>query len=162
MSAAGPGVQPFQLHWLTAFTEDLSPLWQVDSEQHPDPSPPDLLTFPLLPSQSVQSLSHVRLFVTPWTAARQASLSISNLQSLLKLMSIESMMPVQCWISSLFPYSSSSPGHSLRGPSVHWYAQATNDSSLTLQKHLRKGNPNRSDHLLEMQRREKYNKQNIH
>ena len=43
--------------------------------------------------QSVQSLSHVRLFVTPWTAARQASLSITNCQSLLKLMSIESVMP---------------------------------------------------------------------
>ena len=42
---------------------------------------------------SVQSLSHVRLFVTPWTAARQASLSIINSQSLLKLMSIEPVMP---------------------------------------------------------------------
>ena len=42
---------------------------------------------------SVQSLSHVRLFVTPWIAARQASLSITNSQSLLKLMSIESVMP---------------------------------------------------------------------
>ena len=38
-------------------------------------------------------LSHVRLFATPWTAARQASLSITNSQSLLKLMSIESVMP---------------------------------------------------------------------
>ena len=38
---------------------------------------------------SVQSLSHVRLFVTPWTAACQASLSITNSWSLLKLMSIE-------------------------------------------------------------------------
>ena len=42
---------------------------------------------------SVQSLSHVRLFATPWTAARQASLSITNSQSLLKLMSIKSVMP---------------------------------------------------------------------
>ena len=42
---------------------------------------------------SVQSLSHVRLFVTPWTAARQASLSITNSWSLLKFMSIESVMP---------------------------------------------------------------------
>ena len=41
----------------------------------------------------VQSLSHVQLFVTPWAAARQASLSITNSQSLLKLMSIESVMP---------------------------------------------------------------------
>ena len=42
---------------------------------------------------SVQSLSRVRLFVTPWTAAHQASLSITNSQSLLKLMPIELVMP---------------------------------------------------------------------
>ena len=42
---------------------------------------------------SVLSLSHVRLFVTPWTAARQTSLSITNSWSLLKLMSIELVMP---------------------------------------------------------------------
>ena len=42
---------------------------------------------------SVQSLTCVRLFATPWTAACQASLSISNSRSLLKLMSIESVMP---------------------------------------------------------------------
>ena len=42
---------------------------------------------------SVQSLSRVCLFVTPWTAAHQASLSITNSWSLLKFMSIESVMP---------------------------------------------------------------------
>ena len=42
---------------------------------------------------SVQSLSHVQLFATPWTAACQASLSITNSQSLLKFMSIELVMP---------------------------------------------------------------------
>ena len=42
---------------------------------------------------SVQSLSYVRLFVTPWTTAHQPSLSITNSRSLLKLMSIESVMP---------------------------------------------------------------------
>ena len=42
---------------------------------------------------SVQSLSRVRLFATPWIAACQASLSIINSQSLPKLMSIESVMP---------------------------------------------------------------------
>ena len=42
---------------------------------------------------SFQSLSRVRLFVTPWTVARQASLSITNSQSLLTLMSMESVMP---------------------------------------------------------------------
>ena len=44
-------------------------------------------------SVQVSSVSHVWLFATPWTAACQASLSISNSQSLLKLMSIESVMP---------------------------------------------------------------------
>ena len=44
-------------------------------------------------SQSVQSLSRVRLFATPWIAAPQASLSITNSWRLLKLMSIESEMP---------------------------------------------------------------------
>ena len=42
---------------------------------------------------SVQLLSHVQLFASPWTAACQASLSITNSQSLLKLMSIKSVMP---------------------------------------------------------------------
>ena len=42
---------------------------------------------------SVQSLSHVRLFVTPWITAHQASLSIINSQSSLRFMSIESVMP---------------------------------------------------------------------
>ena len=44
-------------------------------------------------SSWVQSLSHVWLFATPWTAACQASLSITKPQSLLRLMSIESVMP---------------------------------------------------------------------
>ena len=42
---------------------------------------------------SVQSFSRVQLFATPWTAAQQASLSITNSQTLLKLMSIELVMP---------------------------------------------------------------------
>ena len=51
------------------------------------------VVFVLLYFSSVQLLSCVRLFATPWTAARQASLSITNSWSLLKLMSIESVMP---------------------------------------------------------------------
>ena len=42
---------------------------------------------------SVESLSHIPLFVTPWTVAHQASLLITNSRSLLKLMSIELVMP---------------------------------------------------------------------
>ena len=47
----------------------------------------------LVQFSSVKPLSRVRLFVTPWTAARQASLSIANSQSLLKPMSIKSVIP---------------------------------------------------------------------
>ena len=47
----------------------------------------------LVQFSSVQSLSRVRLSVTPWTAACQASLSITSSRSLLKLMSVESAMP---------------------------------------------------------------------
>ena len=67
----------------------------------------------ILQFSSVQfsSLSHVLLFATPWTAVRQASLSITNSRSLLKLMSIESVMPSNHLIlchplllpSSIFP-----------------------------------------------------------
>ena len=52
---------------------------------------------------SVQSLSHVQLFATPWTAACQASLSIANCQSLPKLMSIESVMLILCHPLLLLP-----------------------------------------------------------
>ena len=52
-----------------------------------------LLRYVALMFSSISSLSWVRLFGTPWTTARQASLSITNSRSLLKLMSIESVMP---------------------------------------------------------------------
>ena len=66
---------------------------------------------------SVQSLSHIQLFATPWTTACQASLSITNSQSLLKLTSIKSMMPsnhlILCCslllLPSIFPASGSFP-----------------------------------------------------
>ena len=65
----------------------------------------------LIISSSVQSLTRVQLFATPWTAAHQAFLSIINSQSLLKLMSIESVMPsnhlILCcsllFLPSIFP-----------------------------------------------------------
>ena len=76
-----------------------------------------------LPMPKWKSLSHVQLFVTPWTAAHQASLSITNSQSLFKLMSIESVMPsnhlILCcpllFLPSIFPsirvYSNESALH---------------------------------------------------
>ena len=70
-----------------------------------------LLDTYILKFSSVQSLSHVQLFATPWTAAFQASLSITNSWSLLRLMSIESVMPsnylILChpllFLPSIFP-----------------------------------------------------------
>ena len=64
----------------------------------------DLLVLGQVQSRSVQSLSHVRLFETQWTVACQASLSITISWSLVKLMSIESVMPIQ-------------PSHPLSSPS---------------------------------------------
>ena len=78
-------------------------------------SPFILLSF--YANSSVQSLSHVQLSATPWTAACQASLSFTNSWSLLKLMYIESVMPSNHLIlyhplllmPSLFPASGSFP-----------------------------------------------------
>jgi len=64
---------------------------------------------PSVQFSSVKSLSHIQLFETPWTASRQASLSIANSWSLLKLMSIKLVMPsnhlILCHLllSSVFP-----------------------------------------------------------
>ena len=70
----------------------------------------------------IQSLSHVQLFVTPWTAARQASMSFTISQSLLKLMSIQSVMPSNLrWLDEI-PLSLSSlpaPGLSQWDSSSH-------------------------------------------
>ena len=70
-----------------------------------------LATAPFTPFSSFQSLSCVQLFATPWTAACQASVPITNSWSLLKLMSIESVMPsnhpILCFplllLPSIFP-----------------------------------------------------------
>ena len=58
----------------------------------------NILTGKHVKFSSVQSLSRVSLFATPWTAARQTSLSITNSWSLLKLLSIESVMQSNCLI----------------------------------------------------------------
>ena len=67
------------------------------------------MSFPTTQFNLVQSLNHIQLFATPWTVARQASLSITKSWGLLKLMSIESVMPsnqlVLCHLllPSIFP-----------------------------------------------------------
>ena len=88
---------------------------------------------------SVQSLSHVWLFATPWAAAHQVSLFITNSQSLLKLMSIESVLPsnrlILCcpllFLPSVFPsirvFSNESALH-IRGP-VYWRFGFSNSPS---------------------------------
>ena len=62
-----------------------------------------VLQFSSVQFSLVQSLSHVRLFATPWIAQREASLSITNSQSSLRLTSIESVMAIS---SSVIPFSS--------------------------------------------------------
>ena len=103
-------------------------------------SPPSLIQF-----SSVQLLSLVQLFGTPWVAAHQASLSITNSQSLLKLMSIESVMPSNhlflCSPLLLLPVSGSFPMSGLF-ISVHFSSVA--QSCLTLcntMNHRRPGLP---------------------
>ena len=64
----------------------------------------EFFNWTILQFRSVQLLSHVRLFVMPWTTACQASLSITNSQSPPKTMSIESVMP--SILSSVIPFSS--------------------------------------------------------
>ena len=81
---------PFHIFWfhfrLKSFHTFLRHVWVSFNQELWLP-----VTYSLI--SSVQSLSHVKLFATPWTAAHQVSLSITNSWSLLKLMSIESVMP---------------------------------------------------------------------
>ena len=87
----------------------------------------------------VQSLSHVQLFVTPWTATSQASLSFTIYQSLLRLMSIESVMPpnhfILCYpllLPSMFPsirvFSNESTLH-IRWPKYWSFSFSINPSN---------------------------------
>ena len=80
--------------WKVKFNMDLSytdPSWIMFLALSVPSSSAPLFSF--LEITSVQLLSRIQLFVTQWTAACQASLTITNSQSLLKLMSIESVMP---------------------------------------------------------------------
>ena len=98
---------PMQGLWVQSLVRELRthmPCGVAQGERKiPNKHPPNILYFqnhitsfslypPYRQCSSVQSLSHVRLFATPWTAARQPSLSITNSWSLLKLMSTESVM----------------------------------------------------------------------
>ena len=83
---------------------------------------------------SVQSLSHVRLFATPWTTAQQASLSISNSRSPLKPMSIESVIPSNHLIAvvpfSSYPQSFPASGSFQMSQLSAWGGQSTGVSAL--------------------------------
>ena len=79
------GLNPRLLHWQADFF--------ILSLSHLGSHIYNRLLYKNLIGSSVQSLSHVRLFATPWTTARQASLSIKNSRSPPKPMSIESVMP---------------------------------------------------------------------
>ena len=99
-------------HWSQRVAFSSSPIKQQISGLHQLPFISALIHKPvfiwdlcLVQFSSVQLLSHVWLFATPWIVARQVYLSITNSQSLPKLMSIESVMP------------SSQPSHPLSSPS---------------------------------------------
>ena len=110
-----PELQSDTISWAVVDFPILHPLLlQLVETPHlsfEDPSFPHQVHMDTTPSQSVQSLSRVRLFTTPWTAAHQACLSITNSRSLLKLMSTESVMPsnrlILCrpllFLPSIFP-----------------------------------------------------------
>ena len=89
-------------------------LFQLPTDVLPYSFFSQLVTSPFTPFSSFQSLGCVQLFATPWTAARQASMSITNSWSLLKLMSIESVMPfnhlILCHPLLLLPSIFSSTG----------------------------------------------------
>ena len=81
--------------WRIPWTEQLGRLqfWHYKQSSKTEWLTLSLLRTGSVQFSSLQSLSRARLSVTPWTAALQASLSITNSESLLKLMSIESVMP---------------------------------------------------------------------
>ena len=93
LSSIPSALNEYWIIWGTLFSVSVN----VDLVFHSYSPPPDFFNIVwssrLLWFSSVQSLSCVQLFVTPWTAALQASLSITNSWSLPKLMSIESLMP---------------------------------------------------------------------
>ena len=87
-----PGIlQARTMEWVAiSFCAHLPPVFPKQALTPTPETLPGRITWAV---SSVQSLSRVQLFATPWTVARQASLSIANSWSLLKLMSIESVMP---------------------------------------------------------------------
>ena len=80
-------------HILHLMCSDPSWLWVTENMKSKATDKGGFSWLCTLQFSSVQSLSHVWLFATPWIAAHQASLSITNSQSLLKPLSIESVMP---------------------------------------------------------------------
>ena len=110
-----------RMTWLDSLTDSmsLSKLWEIVKDREAwgaavhgiTRSQTQLSNWTTIQFSSVQSLSRVQLFETPWTAARQASLSFINSRSLLKLLSIESVMPSNhlilcrplCLLPSIFP-----------------------------------------------------------
>ena len=104
LPGAGPISHPYMTHptKYQGCRESWLPLPQEQTQAYPGDcqtvhhfTQPNFPLFSSTPSafSSVQLLSHVQLFATPWTAARQASLSITNSPSLLNLMSITSVIP---------------------------------------------------------------------
>ena len=109
--ATHSSVLPWEIPW----TEEPGRMQSMGSQSQTDLATQNELDKHVIIFGSVQSLSRVQLFATPWTAARQASLSITNSWSLLKLVSIESVIPsnhlilCQPLLLSVYPVSESFP-----------------------------------------------------
>ena len=113
-SRAGPQMMRFPV--AAVVSRDEAPAREMESGKEGTRENIPTISFPFLESpagaliSSVQSLSCVWLFATPWAAACQASLSITNSRSLLKLMSIQSVYAIPA--SESFPESQASGGQS--------------------------------------------------
>ena len=109
--ATPSSILPCEIPW----TEEPGGMQSMGSQSQTDLATQNELDKHMIIFSSVQSLSHGQLFVTQWTAACQASLSITNSWSLLKLMSIKSVIPsnhlILCrpLLLSVYPASESFP-----------------------------------------------------
>ena len=113
------------------FFQDNFPIAFLNPQNH---RPTSILpTTTVLWSLVVKSLSHVWLFATPWTAAHQPSLTFTIFQSLLKLMSIESVTPSKQLILCLWPLGTC---NSTRSPTLNHFTLCTRTGDLDKRKHI--------------------------
>jgi len=126
--------QNFNLHHQLSSEEFELPHRGLTLSYHPGGYKTHMYTHGWFMSVQFSSVSHVWLFATPWIAACQASLSITNTRSSLKLMSIELVMPsshlILCHPLLSCPQSSPTSGSFPMSQHFTWGGQSTGDSAL--------------------------------